>query len=132
MRYWAVPTTYLPGLIREAQLRFRLIRRETKFFYLTRSRLGNAPAARNSARAASGRSTNQTFIIAFDREDIYRLISSLDDVLNFVNAMGVPPCHVQDYSARRRQRPLSRTGIRRVDELLVTEKLNAARARTLE
>jgi predicted phosphate transport protein (TIGR00153 family) len=32
---------------------------------------------------------NQTFITPFDREDIHRLASSLDDVLDFVNAAGV-------------------------------------------
>ena len=31
---------------------------------------------------------NQTFITPFDREDIYRLASSLDDVLDFVYAAG--------------------------------------------
>ena len=31
---------------------------------------------------------NQTFITPFDREDIHRLASSLDDVLDFVNASG--------------------------------------------
>jgi uncharacterized protein Yka (UPF0111/DUF47 family) len=29
---------------------------------------------------------NQTFLTPFDREDIYRLASSLDDVLDFMNA----------------------------------------------
>ena len=32
---------------------------------------------------------NQTFITPFDREDIHRLSSSLDDVLDFVNAAAV-------------------------------------------
>jgi predicted phosphate transport protein (TIGR00153 family) len=32
---------------------------------------------------------NQTFITPFDREDIYRLASSLDDVLDFVYAAGM-------------------------------------------
>ena len=32
---------------------------------------------------------NQTFITPFDREDIHRLTSSLDDVLDFVNSAGV-------------------------------------------
>ncbi len=32
---------------------------------------------------------NQTFITPFDREDIYRLASSLDDVLDFTYAAGV-------------------------------------------
>lgn len=32
---------------------------------------------------------NQTFITPFDREDIYRLASSLDDVLDFIYASGV-------------------------------------------
>jgi predicted phosphate transport protein (TIGR00153 family) len=31
---------------------------------------------------------NQTFITPFDREDIHRLASSLDDILDFVNAAG--------------------------------------------
>ena len=31
---------------------------------------------------------NQTFITPFDREDIHRLASALDDVLDFVNAAG--------------------------------------------
>ena len=31
---------------------------------------------------------NQTFITPFDREDIYKLASSLDDVLDFVHAAG--------------------------------------------
>ena len=31
---------------------------------------------------------NQTFITPFDREDIHRLASSLDDVLEFINAAG--------------------------------------------
>ena len=32
---------------------------------------------------------NQTFITPFDREDIHRLTSSLDDVLDYVNAAGM-------------------------------------------
>src|SRR5947208_363058 len=32
---------------------------------------------------------NQTFITPFDREDIHRLASSLDDVLDFMNAAAV-------------------------------------------
>src|SRR5438094_10271494 len=32
---------------------------------------------------------NQTFITPFDREDIHRLTTSLDDVLDYVNAAGV-------------------------------------------
>src|SRR5205823_13936811 len=32
---------------------------------------------------------NQTFISPFDREDIHRLTTSLDDVLDFVNSAGV-------------------------------------------
>lgn len=35
------------------------------------------------------RMLNQTFITPFDREDIHRLSSSLDDVLDFVNAAAV-------------------------------------------
>jgi len=31
---------------------------------------------------------NQTFITPFDREDIHQLVSSLDDVLDFLNAAG--------------------------------------------
>src|SRR2546427_13131812 len=32
---------------------------------------------------------NQTFITPFDREDIHRLTTSLDDVLDFVNSAGL-------------------------------------------
>jgi len=32
---------------------------------------------------------NQTFITPFDREDIHRLTSSLDDILDFVNSAGM-------------------------------------------
>ena len=35
------------------------------------------------------RMLNQTFITPFDREDIHRLSSSLDDVLDFVNGAAV-------------------------------------------
>jgi uncharacterized protein len=35
------------------------------------------------------RALNKTFITPFDREDIHRLTSSLDDVLDFVNAAAV-------------------------------------------
>ena len=35
------------------------------------------------------RMLNQTFITPFDREDIHRLTSSLDDVLDFVNGAAV-------------------------------------------
>lgn len=34
------------------------------------------------------RKLNQTFITPFDREDLYKLASSLDDVLDFLNASG--------------------------------------------
>src|ERR1700751_3747754 len=34
------------------------------------------------------RKLNQTFIPPFDREDLYKLASSLDDVLDFLNAAG--------------------------------------------
>ncbi len=34
------------------------------------------------------RKLNQTFITPFDREDIHKLASSLDDVLDFINAAG--------------------------------------------
>jgi hypothetical protein len=34
------------------------------------------------------RKLNQTFITPFDREDLYKLASSLDDVLDFLNAAG--------------------------------------------
>ena len=55
---------------------------------------------------------NQTFITPFDREDIHRLTSSLDDVLDFVNAAGVrlklykikdPPPAAADLAALRVQ-----------------------------
>jgi predicted phosphate transport protein (TIGR00153 family) len=51
---------------------------------------------------------NQTFITPFDREDIHRLASSIDDVLDFVNAAAVrlmlykidnPPSPASDLAA---------------------------------
>jgi uncharacterized protein len=106
----------LLGLITEAQLRFRLIPRETKFFQLfnqvsanlTRgarllheilqeSRVDEAKIRQLQEIEHLGDEMthniiihlNQTFITPFDREDIYRLTSSLDDVLDFVNSAGV-------------------------------------------
>jgi uncharacterized protein len=92
---------------------FRLIPRETKFFdlfaELSTSLTEGAKLLRSILRDArdlpqrvqqmqdiehrGDRAThaiilklNQTFITPFDREDIHRLTSSLDDVLDFMNA----------------------------------------------
>ena len=97
-------------------MRFRLIPRETKFFQLfnqvsanlTRgarllheilqeSRVDEAKIRQLQEIEHLGDEMthniiihlNQTFITPFDREDIYRLTSSLDDVLDFVNSAGV-------------------------------------------
>ena len=50
---------------------------------------------------------NQTFITPFDREDIHRLASSLDDVLDFMNAAA------ERVSRRSRARPHARTRLLR-------------------
>ena len=47
---------------------------------------------------------NQSFITPFDREDIHKLASSLDDVLDFTNAAATPACAVQDLRAAARSR----------------------------
>ena len=97
-------------------MRFRLIPRETKFFHLFNQVSANlTKGARllheilQEPRVDEAKirqlqeiehhvdemthniiiHLNQTFITPFDREDIYRLTSSLDDVLDFVNAAGV-------------------------------------------
>ena len=50
---------------------------------------------------------NQTFITPFDREDIHRLASSLDDVLDFVYAAGerLVPCAESKRSGAASSRP---------------------------
>lgn len=94
----------------------RLIPRETKFFDLFNQVCGNltegARLLKNILEAPDDNAPrveqlqeiehrgdemthaiitklNQTFITPFDREDIHRLASSLDDVLDFVNAAAV-------------------------------------------
>ena len=60
---------------------------------------------------------NQTFITPFDREDIHRLASSLDDVLDFVNAAGQ---RLVLYKIRRAPGPaaeLARLIVRQSEEL---------------
>jgi predicted phosphate transport protein (TIGR00153 family) len=60
---------------------------------------------------------NQTFITPFDREDIHRLASSLDDVLDFVNAAGQ---RLVLYKIRRAPSPaaaLARLIVRQSEEL---------------
>ncbi len=91
----------------------RIIPRETKFFDLFSDVAGNLTEGARLLHAILGDFTNveirveklkelehrgddlthtimtklnQTFITPFDREDIHRLASSLDDVLDFVNA----------------------------------------------
>jgi predicted phosphate transport protein (TIGR00153 family) len=95
---------------------FRLLPRETKFFELfadlstsltrgakllrsiledprdLKQRVGEMQAIEHEGDRATHAiimKLNQTFITPFDREDIHRLASSLDDVLDFVNAAAV-------------------------------------------
>jgi uncharacterized protein len=60
---------------------------------------------------------NQTFITPFDREDIYRLASSLDDVLDFVYAAGVRLIMYKITSAPEAASQLAEIIIRQCDQL---------------
>lgn len=61
---------------------------------------------------------NQTFITPFDREDIYRLASSLDDVLDFVYAAGVRMVMYKIKSAPEAASQLADIIVRQCDQLL--------------
>jgi predicted phosphate transport protein (TIGR00153 family) len=61
---------------------------------------------------------NQTFITPFDREDIYRLASSLDDVLDFVYAAGVRLIMYKITSAPPAAARLAELVVRQCDQLL--------------
>jgi predicted phosphate transport protein (TIGR00153 family) len=101
---------------RDEPPKMRLIPRETKFFDLFAELSGNLTEGAKLLRAIledprdlavrvqqvqaiehkGDRAThaiitklNQTFITPFDREDIHRLASSLDDVLDYVNSAAV-------------------------------------------
>jgi len=60
---------------------------------------------------------NQTFITPFDREDIHRLASSLDDVLDFVYAAGVRLIMYKITSAPPAASKLAEIIIRQCDQL---------------
>jgi len=61
---------------------------------------------------------NQTFITPFDREDIYRLASSLDDVLDFVYAAGVRLIMYKITQAPPAAPKLAEIIVRQCDQLL--------------
>lgn len=61
---------------------------------------------------------NQTFITPLDREDIYRLASSLDDVLDFVYAAGVRLIMYKIKSAPEAAPRLADIIVRQCDQLL--------------
>jgi|SRR5690348_1341006 len=60
---------------------------------------------------------NQTFITPFDREDIYRLASSLDDVLDFIYAAGVRLIMYKITSAPEAASLLAEIVVRQTDQL---------------
>jgi predicted phosphate transport protein (TIGR00153 family) len=60
---------------------------------------------------------NQTFITPFDREDIYRLASSLDDVLDFTYAAGVRLTMYKITSAPQAAPKLADILVRQTDQL---------------
>jgi uncharacterized protein len=60
---------------------------------------------------------NQTFITPFDREDIHKLASSLDDVLDFVNAAGQRLVLYKIRSAPRAAADLAGLIVRQSEEL---------------
>jgi len=122
----------------------RIIPRETKFFDLfaevaanvtEAARLlrgilddfDNVPARVEKLKALERRGDdmthaiitklNQTFITPFDREDIHRLASSLDDVLDFVNAAGQRLVVYNFCSAPPRASELAAIIVRQVEEL---------------
>src|SRR5881227_3666301 len=61
---------------------------------------------------------NQTFITSLDREDIYRLASSLDDVLDFVYAAGVRLVMYKITSAPPAASQLAEIIVKQVDQLM--------------
>jgi uncharacterized protein len=76
---------------------------------------------------------NQTFITPFDREDIYRLASSLDDVLDFVYAAGVRLIMYKIHSAPEAASLLADVVVRQCDQLTeAMGKLEKKNERVLE
>jgi uncharacterized protein len=61
---------------------------------------------------------NQTFITPLDREDIYRLASSLDDVLDFVYAAGVRLIMYKITSAPPAASQLAEIIVKQTDQLM--------------
>jgi len=54
------------------------------------------------------RKLNQTFITPFDREDIHRLASSVDDILDFVNGAAARMQMYKDRATAAGRRPTLR------------------------
>jgi predicted phosphate transport protein (TIGR00153 family) len=61
---------------------------------------------------------NQTFITPFDREDIYRLASSLDDILDFTYSAGVRLVMYKITSAPEAASKLADVLVRQCDQVL--------------
>ena len=76
---------------------------------------------------------NQTFITPLDREDIYRLASSLDDVLDFVYAAGVRLVMYKITSAPPAASLLADIIVKQVDQLMnAVTRLEKKHAHVLE
>lgn len=65
---------------------------------------------------------NQTFITPFDREDIYRLASSLDDILDFTYSAGVRLVMYKITSAPEAASKLADVLVRQCDQVLLAVK----------
>jgi len=65
---------------------------------------------------------NQTFITPFDREDIYRLASSLDDILDFTYSAGVRLVMYKITSAPEAASRLADVLVRQCDQVLLAVK----------
>jgi len=76
---------------------------------------------------------NQTFITPLDREDIYRLASSLDDVLDFVYAAGVRLVMYKITSAPPAASHLAEIIVKQTDQLMnAVTRLEKKHAHVLE
>ena len=65
-------------------------------------RMRKCEHAGDEATHAIMRELNETFVTPFDREDIYRLASSLDDVMDYMEAAVTSWCSTTSRSCRRR------------------------------
>lgn len=75
---------------------------------------------------------NQTFITPFDREDIYRLASSLDDILDFTYSAGVRLVMYKITSAPLAAPKLAEVLVRQCDQVLLAVKGLEKHDRVLE